>query len=149
MESKKVYFSAAARDAVNDATFEDVPVPEWGPDMVLRMRNMTALQRGLFVERAARLAGKKAEDGEVLPVDAETTKQTREIEIFLVRLCACDEAGKPIFTEADSEWLGQRNGAVIGRLAEVAQRLSGMSKAEKDENLKNLKPAANEGSSTV
>ena len=146
MSEAKVFFSASVMDAVNDQKFEDVDVPEWGANMTIRIRNMTAIQRGVFVERASQMAiAKKTGEG----VDDVVKKQNKEIEILLTRLCACDETGNPIFTEANDDWLGQRNGDVIGRLAAVAQRLSGMTKDAGETIVKNLEPVANGVSSSV
>lgn len=148
MESAKVFFSPAGMLSVNDMRFEDIAVPEWGENVVVRVRNMTAIQRGVFVERAARLAAKE-KTGDAADAAAEAIKQqNKQIEILLVRLCACNEDGTPLFTEEQTSWLEMRSGDVIGRLAEAAQRLSGMTKETKETETKNSAPAATGDSSS-
>lgn len=111
----------------NDVTTEDVKVPEWAngdPDAVVRIRNLTAAGRGRFIQRS--IAAKQAAEGDKVKGDF-------EVEVLLVAMTAVDEKNEAIFTEEDIRDLGGKSAAPIGRLANAAQRLSGlMPEAQED-----------------
>lgn len=116
--------------AANDAVTEDVDCAEWGGSVTIR--NMTATERGVFVQRTT--ANK-------------TDEQIKEQnfgnhEALLVALTAINEDGTRMFEEADTEALSKKNSAPITRCAEVAMRLSGLSKDAKAAATKNFEPAA-------
>ena len=58
---------------------------------------------------------------------------------LLVR-CIINEDGTRMFGDLESGDLGQRNGAVLDRLYDVAQRLCGIGKKELDDAAKNSTP---------
>lgn len=56
------------------------------------------------------------------------------------KLVACsvvDETGAPMFTDEDVEALGQKSGAALTRIANVAMRLSGLNNHDLDDAVKN------------
>ena len=140
--------------AANDVKFEDVKCPEWAPegtenpdDCVVRIRSLSGIQRGIFIQRAsAAQRAKKAAGVEVTP---EEEKQTQEIEIFLVSISACGEDFKELFTQADIAALGEKNAAPIARCAAVAQKLSGLTEEAASAATENSAPAPSDVSSSA
>jgi hypothetical protein len=132
--------------SANDITTEDVACPEWADgdtEAVVRMRNLTAIARGIFVQRSLGLkknpkAGQKENDAQA--------QQEREIEILLVAMSAVDAENKALFTEADVKWLGEKNAAPISRCAAAAQRLSGLTAEAQEAAIKNSEPALSDDS---
>lgn len=105
----------AAILAAEDRQFVEVDVPEWGG--AVRLGSISAYQAQLYAEQADKLR-----DGTAgLSVLA-----------FLVAACAVDEAGGPIFTQADVEALGRKSPAVLGRLAEASNKLNGLDKTREE-----------------
>jgi hypothetical protein len=60
-----------------------------------------------------------------------------------------DDQGKRIFTDEDIEALGNKNAAPLDRICDVARRLSGMGRAEKEKLAKNSAPAGGDLSSSL
>lgn len=119
--------------AAQDVQFEDVPTPEWGEGAGVRIRNLTAASRGVFIARsiaakqAADKVAKLAEDAKGANVKDVVTEQYEfEVEVMLVTMTAVDENMQPIFTEADIKQLGAKSAKPVSRLAGVAQKLSGL-----------------------
>lgn len=105
-----------ARDVIT----KDVATPEWGEDCGVRIRNLTAAGRGVFIKRSLTLrqeaeASGKAADGNDF-----------ELELLLVAMTAVDEAGQLIFTQDQVAKLGEKSAAAVSRCAAVAQELSGL-----------------------
>jgi len=102
----------------NDQVLELVEVPEWGGSVYVR--SMMAAERGRIEADAAKFKETKGKD----PGFAQT---------FTVRvagLCMCDEQGNRLFSDSELDLLRQKNALPVSRVAEVAQRLSGFSKAD-------------------
>lgn len=98
---------------------ETVPVPELGGDVVLRGlsgRERDAFEESLFVQK-----GKKRE------------RNMANVRARLVALCAVDDQGSRLFTDADVELIGEMRADVVDRLFDVAQRLSGLREQDVDE----------------
>lgn len=125
-----------------DIVTRDVAVPEWAPAQVLdtdgttlrditdaeraeygvRIRNLSGEGRGAFIQHS--LEVKKKEDNK--------ERVDFEIEMLLISMTAVDEENKLIFTLDDVKELSKRSAVVIGRLAMVAQELSGLDKPAAD-----------------
>src|SRR5690554_3545198 len=99
----------------DDIPHEDVSVPEWGG--TVRVRGLTGGQRSLI--EATMIAAK----GQEVSVRTEAFKTLRE---RLVAACLVDESGKRLFSDKEVGALAEKSGKVLGRLFEIAQRLSGM-----------------------
>ena len=105
------------RDSILNA--DDIPqelvnVPEWGGDVYVRgltARDLDKYQMSMLQQR-----GKS----QVANLD--------NIRAKLVVRTAFDENGARIFTDDDAPALSAKSGAAVGRLFEVAQRLSGLGK---------------------
>jgi len=125
------------RDAIlkaDDLPAEDVLVPEWGG--TVRVRGLTGTGRdeywaSLTVER----------DGQQVVDSANATAK-------LVARCAVGEDGEPLFTQRDVSALGERSGAALNRVFEVATRLSGISDSDMAEAGKGSLNTPSEGSTS-
>lgn len=103
--------------AADDLKREEVAVPEWGGSVFVRV--MTGTERERF---------EGAYDG---------LKSKHQVRSLVAVLTVCDEAGKPLFTEADVEAVGAKSGAALDRVFEVATRLAKVTKADVDALEKN------------
>jgi len=118
---------------VRDVVTEMLEVPEWGG--TIYVRSISAAERGLIEEGAAKFKESKGKDSFARTF---TTK--------MASMALCDEQGARLFDDKDIAQLQQKNAAVISRIAEVAQRLSGFSKQDLEELEKNLPEAQPEDS---
>lgn len=109
--------------AVEDIKREQVPVPEWGGDVFVR--GLTGTERDAF--ETSLWTG----DGEGKKFKAENIRAK-----LLVRSLV-DESGQRLFRDEDEAALGGRNAAVLDRLFDVAQRLSGLGKKDVENAVKN------------
>lgn len=109
--------------AADDLKVEIVEVPEW--EGALRIRTLTGRERDKL--EADLLSGKK--NGQKLNLD--------NIRARMVVATAIDEEGKSLFAPKDLGWLGNKSGAALSRVSEVAQRLAGMSAEDVEELAKN------------
>lgn len=107
----------------DDLKRETVSVPEWGGDVVLRA--MTGAERDAFEQSL--FTG----DGDAKKFSSENVRAK-----LLVR-CIVNEKGERVFSDADVSMLGGRSGAVLDRLYDVAQRLSGIGKRDLEAAVKN------------
>lgn len=119
-----------ARDVIT----EKLEVPEWGG--AIYVRSISAAERGLIEEGAARFKESKGKNDTF----------ARTFTVKMVSMAVCDEHGQRLFDDKDIVLLQQKNAAVISRIAEVAQRLSGFSKQDLEELEKNLPEAQPEDS---
>lgn len=96
--------------AADDLKSEVVPVPEMGDS--IRIRMMTGAQRDSYA------ASLRKADG---------TFDGTGYRAKLLARCLVDESGALMFTEGEVELINSKSPAVIDRLFEVADRLSGTS----------------------
>lgn len=97
-----------------DYDIEEMEVPEWGGSIYLRA--MTGMNRDRFEHVAMKMVG-----------DSENMIGVR------ARLAAwsiCDADGNFLFTDEDAEELGKKNGAVLDRIFERAQKINRITEAE-------------------
>jgi hypothetical protein len=106
----------------DDLKTKTVPVPEWGGEIILR--SLTGMERDEF-ETSLFVDGKFA---------------NKNLRARLLVRCIVDEKGQRIFSNEDSGDLGQRNGAVLDRLYDIANELSGIGKKALDDATKNSTP---------
>jgi len=105
------------RDSILNA--DDIPqelvnVPEWGGDVYVR--GLTARELDKYQMSMLQQRGKS----QVANLD--------NIRAKLVVRTTFDETGARIFTDDDAAALSAKSGAAVGRLFDVAQRLSGLGK---------------------
>ena len=95
--------------AAQDIRHEDVPVPEWGLDV--RVRVMTGTERDAF---GAALVG------------AGNKPDMTQYRLRLLASCIVGEDGVPLFGANAIEQLGRKSATALDRLCKVAERLNGM-----------------------
>lgn len=118
--------------ALNDLLFEDVEIPEWNGR--LRVRGMTAAQRDAYEQS---LIDARSDARGRTKVEANFTNAKARLAVQ----CVIDANGQRVFTDAEAAALGQKSASAVNRIAQVAQRLSGMSKEDLDDLEKNSVPA--------
>lgn len=104
--------------AASDIETEAVDVPEWGGKVYVR--GLTAAQRDRY-------------DREIVQIDKNGNTSIGRLEnlrALLVVRCLVSEDGERLFKDSQARDLGEKSSVVIGRLWEVAARLSGMSVTE-------------------
>lgn len=90
--------------------YEDVPVPELGDNAVARIQALSGNELDRFLGS--------------LWIDGKYNRQNYAEK--LVTLTWVDESGKRVLQDGDVVGLGQQDGAMIQRLALVAERLNGL-----------------------
>lgn len=108
---------------LRDLTTEKVYVKEWKEYVFVR--SLTGEERDRFEQSNLVKEGK-----------------TLEVKLFnvrakLVALALCDEQGNSIMDESDAAWLGGKSAGAISTLYDAAARLSGITKEDIDEIVKN------------
>lgn len=114
----------AAILGAEDLPREEVPTPEW-PGLKVFARGLRATERDAW--EVALFVG----DGDERRVDKDNLRAR------LCVLCMVDESGERIFEDGDAEALGKKSAAVLDRIFDVAQRLSGMGAVAKESAAKN------------
>lgn len=104
---------------IQDLSFEDVPVPEWGG--TVRIGMLTGTERDAFEQQLVTRQGKK------------TSVNLDNIRARLVALCAIGENGERLFSEKDVAQLGRKSAIALNRVFEVAQRLNGLTEEDIEE----------------
>ena len=104
---------------------EEVPLPELGDGVVIRVRGMTTRERSEFERQFVSKSGTRL-DG-----------RTQEMRERLLVWACVDENNLPLFNMADIRALGEQNSIVTERIVDVAQRLCGMGKSDVEELVKN------------
>lgn len=105
--------------SASDLEYEEVEIPEWGG--TLRLRPMTGSERDAW-ETSVFQDGKP---------------NFANVRARLVSLCAVDEKGERLFSEADAEALGKKSASALDRAFQVAQRLNALSPSDIEDLAKN------------
>lgn len=113
--------------AAIDMKIEAVDVPEWGGTVYIR--NLTGKAREKFERSRYRMVGKGLEK------EVEIIHENTRASLLAATICTSD--GTLLFSAADVEALSDKNGAVLDRLFDVAQRLSAMRKEDVEDRAKN------------
>jgi len=126
------------RDAVlaaADRPTQDVAVPEWGGTM--RVRALSGTERDAFEAGIVQLRG-----------DGSRSINVQNLRGRLVALACVDEEGQRVFTDDDMVALGDKSAAALGRVFEVAQRLSGLTDDDVTELAEGFGDAPSDGSTS-
>ncbi len=118
---------------IQDLTFEEVDVPEWGGSVRIKM--MTGSERDAYEASLYELKGQ------------EVKMNRDDVRAKLLVKCLVDENNERLFTDAEIKMLGKKSAKVLDKLFTVAQRLNAMT----DEDVKKLEKnseSEGEGSST-
>jgi len=121
--------------SVSDLETQDVEVPEWGG--TVRLKSLTGAERDRFEASVVQGQGRN------------TTVNMQNLRAKLVAQSAIGEDGKPLFTEEDVKWLGEKSAKALNRLFNVAQQLSGLSESDVKELAGNFKDARSDGSTSA
>lgn len=114
------------RDAIlqaQDLPSEQVPVPEWGGEVLVR--GLTGAERDAFEQSIAEQKG------------GSVKMNLQNVRAKLVALTVVNEEGERIFSDKDAGLLGKKSAAALNRVFEVAQKLSGLTPEDVDELTKN------------
>lgn len=117
---------------VNDQRYVEVPVPEWGDDVQVRIRALTAKERDDFEGKIA--------SGPAMNYD--------NVRARFLALVAVDENNQPLFTEADIPLLGLKSAAALNRIFNVGSPMSGLTKTDVEDLAKNSGSTRAGGSSS-
>jgi hypothetical protein len=117
---EKVFLTKDAILSVNDLQIEEVFVPQWKG--TVRVRSLSGAER---------------DDLEASMIDDKGNPIKKNFRARLLSLALCDERGKPLFSQAEAEALGKKNGAAMSAIFTVAMRLSGMGAPEVEAIKKN------------
>lgn len=126
-----------SRDAIlaaDDREYEVVPCPEWGGEV--RLRSLTGSERDAYEQSLVQTRGKSRE------------MNLRNARAKLVALCAVDENGNRLFTDADVNALGKKNAKPLDRLFDAARRLAGLSEDDVDRLTEDFDDAQSDASTT-
>ncbi len=105
---------------VDDLYFEDVEVPEWGGKV--RIRCMTGSERDAYESSLYEIRGKEV-------------KMNRDnLRSKLLSKVLVDDKNERLFNDAEIKLLGRKNGKVLDRLFDVAQKINGL----REEDVKEL-----------
>jgi hypothetical protein len=125
--------------AADDRRYEIVKVPEWATD-------------GDDEVRIRSLSGKERDAFEASMVDVNRKgEQKRNVENLRARLVALsivDEDGEVQFSNPDIKQLGDKSAKALDRVADAAQKLSGLSPADVEELAGNSDSDQNESSTS-
>jgi len=118
-----------------DRATEEVEVPEWGGTVLVR--GMSGRDRDEFEASILERRGSR-----MVPNTANVRAKT-------VARCVVDEDGNRVFTDTDIAALGEKSGAAIDRVFDVASRLSGLRDEDVEELAGNFGGASGNGSSSL
>lgn len=108
-----------------DLRRELVSVPEWGGDVYVR--SFTALEREEVEMRSMQMV-------DVATGQIKDARQMAGLKAWIVSRCVVDSDGRRILTDGDVDGLQGKAAQVIGRLADVASRLSALSVEDAEKN---------------
>ena len=105
----------------NDLKTEQVPVPEWGGDVLVGTMTGTA---------------RDAYEQSIIEVDSQgkAKQNLQNIRAKLLAAVLVDENGNRLFSEKDINALGKKSSAALDRVFTVAQRINSVS----DEDIEDL-----------
>lgn len=122
--------------AADDRSWEDVDVTEWGGSV--RLLGLSGTERNAY-------------QASLVVLGSNGTVQRMNLADQTAKLLAkaiVDENFERLFTDKDVKALGAKNGAVLQRLFEVAQRLSGLRKEDVEAASGKSGPSPSDGSTT-
>lgn len=122
--------------AADDGTTELVKVDEWVKDGEIAVRSLNLEEadkwrRTLMVKTSVR-----QRNGTMTSELVFDTDNSQKNEISLIIMAAVDDQGKPLFTTEDLPPLMTKSLVPIKRIVTAIMRISGLSEAQKEEDLK-------------
>jgi hypothetical protein len=119
MSEKRQFVGRQVILQAQDLPVEELEVPEWGG--WVRVKTLTAAERDAFENDIIQRNGR----------DVKTN--VRNIRAKLVAVALVDETGRPLFTLADVEALGQKSAKALDRCFAKASELAGMRESDVQE----------------
>jgi hypothetical protein len=116
--------------AMQDLPTEEIFVPEW--NLTVTVRGLSGKGRDEYFSSMAVIRG-----GQVVGQD------TRNTSAKLVSQCLIGEDGEPMFGPEHVDLLGAKSAAALGRIFEVAARLSGLEEGDVKDLEKKSAPTLN------
>jgi len=123
--------------ALSDLVIEKIHVPEWNLD--LHVRSLSGAEKAKWEQES--LIDDPKNSGVKLSRDRMRTARER-----LVELATCNEDGSRFFKDGDSAAIGKKNANAISRLYDAAAKLSGITKEDLGEAVKNFEADPDGGS---
>ncbi len=120
----------------SDIKTERVAVPEWGG--YVNAKAMSGYEREQFEQTVAQPGA-----------DGKIQISYKQMRITAVIACTVDDDGNHIFTDADRDWLNDKSGAALDRVASAILRLSGISQGATEAAVENFTPDLSDGSSSA
>jgi hypothetical protein len=117
--------------AAPDLASEEVEVPEWGG--TVKVRALDVNSRQAYLEYGSQVI--RNDDGVRFEV-----RPFAPLDAAIATLAIVDEDNNPIFSLAEIEQLGGKNPEPIGRIADLARRLSGMGGTSTEDAKASLDP---------
>jgi hypothetical protein len=118
----------------SDVVIEKVPTPEIRPGSFVFVRSITAAERGEIESGGARFK-EKLQRGKDDPF-------ARDFTVRFAWLCMCDKNGNRLFSDIQSvAKMKNKNSAMIARIAQRGQELSGFSQKDMEQLEKNSSEA--------
>ncbi len=136
MDNERELLTADEILGMDDIPVEDVVVPQW-KNRTVKIRGLSAAAKNAYQASLVEITGTSRK----VKLEHSTAK--------LLQKCIVNAQLQPIFTEAQILQLGTKSAKVLERLAQIANRLSGMDEGENDELLKNSDAAQTSDSPTV
>ncbi|MFC8442663.1 hypothetical protein ACFUJT_31450 [Streptomyces griseoincarnatus] len=122
--------------SADDRKWEDVPVPEWGG--TVRLVGMSGTERNAYQSSLV-----------VLGPNGKPQRMNMADQLAkLVGKCLVDENFERLFSDKEIKALGAKNGAVLERLGQIAQRLSGLRKEDVEAAEGKSEPTPSDASTT-
>ncbi|WP_017612116.1 hypothetical protein [Nocardiopsis salina] len=128
------FLTAAQIEQVDDRKYEDVEVHEWGGTV-----------------RVVGLSGSDRDSYEAAFVDAKgkpASQRLRNVRAKLLVKCLVDGEFNRLFTDDKAKTLGEKNGAVVDRLFDVARLLSGIGQGAVEEGKDDSETAPSDSSTS-
>ncbi len=117
--------------AASDLKRDFVDVPEWGGRVIVR--EMTGTERqtfdGIIADVKQRIRGTGANQVREVDVDVHAEK----VRVLLCAMTMVDESGERLFSDADVAALGKKSSKALGRVYEMAAKLSGITDESQEE----------------
>lgn len=118
-----------------DLKTEEVPVPEWGGEVLIR--SLTGEQRDEYEASMFEMSK-----------NGTAKKNLANVRARLVMLCIVNEQGEQMFNRADIKLLGRKSAAALDRVAQAAQKLNGISDEDIEELAEGFENAPSEDSTS-
>ncbi len=119
----------------DDLKTKDVPVPEWGGEVRIKM--LTGEQRDAYESSMVKMRK-----------DGSPEQNLENVRARLLVLCIVNEQGEQMFNKADIKLLGRKSAAALDRVATAAQELNGISEADMKELAEDFGDDPNEDSTS-